>query len=142
MAQTQAVQGETKTIRLKRTKPTDLSIRRQARGKGFRYLDADGAPVRDAATLARIRSLAIPPAYRDVRIAADAATPISRPSAMTRPAASSIAIIRNGRRSASAQAQAAGTPDRGAAAAAGGGRPRPQGPHALARQGAGLRRRR
>ena len=37
-------------------------------GKGFRYVDCDGAPVRDAATLQRIRALAIPPAYTDVWI--------------------------------------------------------------------------
>ncbi len=56
--------------RLKRARPGDLSIRREARGKGFRYLDAGGMAIRDEATLARIRSLAIPPAYRDVQIAA------------------------------------------------------------------------
>ncbi|WP_374011918.1 DNA topoisomerase IB [Pseudoxanthomonas koreensis] len=39
-------------------------------GRGFRYVDADGAPVRDRATLERIRALAIPPAYRDVWICA------------------------------------------------------------------------
>ena len=41
--------------------------RRRARA-GFRYLDADGRPVRDAATLGRIRALAVPPAWRDVWI--------------------------------------------------------------------------
>ena len=43
-------------------------LRRMRSGKGFRYIDADGRTVRDADTLARIRSLAIPPAYRDVWI--------------------------------------------------------------------------
>ena len=43
-------------------------ITRRRSGKGFRYLDPKGAPVRDAAILARIRSLAIPPAYTDVWI--------------------------------------------------------------------------
>ena len=43
-------------------------ITRRKAGGGFRYLGSDGKPVRDAATLARIRSLAIPPAYRDVWI--------------------------------------------------------------------------
>lgn len=56
--------------RLRRTRPEDLSIRRETRGRGFRYLDGDGAVIRDEATLARIRSLAIPPAYREVRISA------------------------------------------------------------------------
>ncbi|AMJ59273.1 DNA topoisomerase IB [Bosea sp. PAMC 26642] len=58
-------------IRLKRTDAAALTIRRCKAGKGFSYRDADGKPVRDTETLARIRSLAIPPAYVDVRIAAD-----------------------------------------------------------------------
>jgi DNA topoisomerase-1 len=43
-------------------------IRRRRAGRGFSYIGADGRPVRDKATLARIRSLAIPPAYTDVWI--------------------------------------------------------------------------
>jgi DNA topoisomerase-1 len=43
-------------------------IRRIRCGKGFRYLDPDGRPVRDAETLGRIRSLAIPPAWTGVWI--------------------------------------------------------------------------
>src|SRR5581483_6555263 len=43
-------------------------IRRIRRGQGFIYLAPGGRPVRAAAELARIRSLAIPPAYRDVWI--------------------------------------------------------------------------
>jgi DNA topoisomerase-1 len=45
-----------------------LCIRRVRRGKSFRYLDADGRPVRDPKHLERIRKLAIPPAWTDVRI--------------------------------------------------------------------------
>lgn len=45
-------------------------IRRLRCGRGFRYVDPDGRAVRDAATLGRIRALAIPPAYRDVWICA------------------------------------------------------------------------
>jgi len=43
-------------------------LTRQARRGGFRYLDADGKEVRDEATLSRIRSLVIPPAWTDVWI--------------------------------------------------------------------------
>ena len=43
-------------------------IRRRKSGKGFTYTKPDGAKVTDKATLARIRSLAIPPAYTDVWI--------------------------------------------------------------------------
>src|SRR5581483_1880780 len=46
-------------------------IRRVRRGRGFVYLTPGGKRVADAATLARIRSLAIPPAYRDVWICTD-----------------------------------------------------------------------
>jgi DNA topoisomerase-1 len=41
--------------------------RRPARA-GFRYVDADGAAVRDRSTLARIRALAVPPAWTEVWI--------------------------------------------------------------------------
>ena len=43
-------------------------IRRRRVGRGFVYLDPDGARVRDLAVLRRIRALAIPPAWRDVWI--------------------------------------------------------------------------
>lgn len=46
--------------------------RRVRRGKGFSYVAQDGKPVRDAQALARIRQLAIPPAYVDVWICPDA----------------------------------------------------------------------
>jgi DNA topoisomerase-1 len=49
---------------------TDLEpgIRRVRRGKGFVYFGLDGRQVRDAPTLERIRSLAIPPAWEHVWI--------------------------------------------------------------------------
>lgn len=47
------------------------AILRERHGKGFRYVTSSGQPVRDAATLARIRSLAIPPAWTHVWIASD-----------------------------------------------------------------------
>ena len=47
---------------------TEPGLRRRPHGEGFCYLDADGRAVRDAATLQRVRALAIPPAYRDVWI--------------------------------------------------------------------------
>ena len=43
-------------------------ISRRKSGSGFSYRDADGQTIRDRKTLARIKSLAIPPAYRDVWI--------------------------------------------------------------------------
>jgi DNA topoisomerase I len=46
-------------------------IERRRRGRGFVYLDPDGTAVTNEQTLARIRSLAIPPAWRDVWISSD-----------------------------------------------------------------------
>jgi DNA topoisomerase-1 len=43
-------------------------IRRVRRGDQFVYRRPDGRPLRDAAEIARIRKLAIPPAYEDVWI--------------------------------------------------------------------------
>jgi DNA topoisomerase-1 len=43
-------------------------IKRVRRGAGFRYVMPEGAQVRDPADLARIRALAIPPAWTDVWI--------------------------------------------------------------------------
>lgn len=46
-------------------------IRRRKSGKGFSFRNPDGSAVKDKETLARIKSLAIPPAYTDVWICAD-----------------------------------------------------------------------
>lgn len=46
-------------------------IERKKRGNGFVYSHPDGKRVSDEETLARIRKLAIPPAYRQVWISAD-----------------------------------------------------------------------
>jgi DNA topoisomerase-1 len=47
---------------------TEPGIVRRRRGRAFRYLLPSGATLRDARTLARIRSLVIPPAWADVWI--------------------------------------------------------------------------
>lgn len=51
---------------------TSPGISRQRAGSGFRYRLPSGEPLRDHATLRRIRALAIPPAWRDVWICAHA----------------------------------------------------------------------
>ena len=53
---------------LRYVKDTIPGIRRKRAGKGFTYVDAKGAKVTDAKTLARIRSLVLPPAYDRVWI--------------------------------------------------------------------------
>jgi len=57
--------------KLRHASDCEPGITRRRAGRGFVYLDAKGACVRDEATLARIRALAIPPAYVDVWICAD-----------------------------------------------------------------------
>jgi DNA topoisomerase IB len=54
--------------RLRRVDCSGPGIARRRAGRGFVYLRPDGTRVRDAATLARIRALVIPPAWRDVWI--------------------------------------------------------------------------
>ncbi|MBV8782757.1 MAG: DNA topoisomerase IB [Gammaproteobacteria bacterium] len=58
--------------RLRYTSDDLPGIRRERRGRGFAYRHADGRAVRAARTLARIRSLVLPPAWRAVWICCDA----------------------------------------------------------------------
>ena len=50
------------------TSDAEPGLRRVGRGRGFVYRDPDGKRTRDPAVLDRIRSLAIPPAWKDVWI--------------------------------------------------------------------------
>ena len=58
-------------MRLRRSDTSRPGYRRRRRGKGFSYLDRDGAALTDEGELRRIRALVIPPAWRDVWICAD-----------------------------------------------------------------------
>jgi DNA topoisomerase IB len=55
-------------MRLRRSNCERPGITRQRRGKGFSYAYPDGRRVEDSETLARIRALAVPPAWTDVWI--------------------------------------------------------------------------
>ncbi|WP_424187415.1 DNA topoisomerase IB [Actinokineospora sp. G85] len=55
-------------MRLRRSGPDGPGLTRVRHGRGFRYLDADGAKVADRELLDRVRALAIPPAWQDVWI--------------------------------------------------------------------------
>ncbi|HEY5316717.1 MAG TPA: DNA topoisomerase IB [Solirubrobacteraceae bacterium] len=57
--------------RLRRADCSDAGLARRRRGRGFEYLDAQGDRLRDDAALARIRELAIPPAWGEVWICRD-----------------------------------------------------------------------
>jgi DNA topoisomerase-1 len=54
-------------------KPEALTMTRRRHGRGFAYYDAEGVRLRDAAAVARLASLAVPPAYINVRYAEDPA---------------------------------------------------------------------
>jgi DNA topoisomerase-1 len=56
--------------------PKGRGIRRQRAGSGFVYLDEDDKPIEDEATLKRIHSLVIPPAWTSVWISPKANTHI------------------------------------------------------------------
>ena len=56
---------------LRRSDPRAAGIGRVRLGDGFHYLQASGAEVTDHETIARIRALAIPPAWTDVWISPD-----------------------------------------------------------------------
>jgi DNA topoisomerase IB len=58
--------------RLRRVDPRSAGITRRRKGRGFEYVDPRGRPIRDAEVLERISALALPPAWKDVWICADA----------------------------------------------------------------------
>src|SRR3954470_9199048 len=51
-------------------------LRRGTQRSGFRYVDESGKRIADRRQLARIAALVIPPAWRDVHIAASAASSV------------------------------------------------------------------
>ncbi len=57
-----------RVARLRRSRPSSPGLTRRRAGKGWTYLDADGARVSDAAVVERCRALVIPPAWSDVWI--------------------------------------------------------------------------
>src|SRR6202047_4726394 len=61
-----------------------LTIRRIKRGKSYSFVRANGTPIRHAGTIRRLHSMAVPPAYAEVRYAPD---PTSHLQAVGRDAA-------------------------------------------------------
>jgi DNA topoisomerase-1 len=55
-------------MRLRRAELGRAGFTRRRRGRGVIFLDVNGHPIRDEEQLARLRGLAIPPAWRDVWI--------------------------------------------------------------------------
>jgi len=56
---------------LKYVNDSTLGIRRESRGRAFRYAAPNGNVIRDPKTLARIGALVIPPGWTDVWICSD-----------------------------------------------------------------------
>jgi DNA topoisomerase-1 len=54
-----------------RSDPAGPGLTRRRRGRGFGYLDVGGVSISDAAEIARIKALVIPPAWQDVWICPD-----------------------------------------------------------------------
>jgi DNA topoisomerase-1 len=52
--------------RLRRSDPRSPGIRRVRHGRGYRFLDADGAAIDDPRLLERLRAVVVPPAWTDV----------------------------------------------------------------------------
>ena len=61
------------THRLRYVSAEELNVHRQRCGRGFVYRDAQGKTVREAEDLHRFKSLAIPPAWQQVRLAPEPA---------------------------------------------------------------------
>jgi len=64
--------GKARGRRLRHVSPDELTIRRRKNGHGFTYVRQDGRTIREPQTLRRLKRLAVPPAYEDVRFAEDA----------------------------------------------------------------------
>src|SRR3954465_11221743 len=60
-----------KRLGLRLTSKDALTIKRRRCGRGWAYSGADGSAIRDRDVIRRLNSLAVPPAYTDVRYAED-----------------------------------------------------------------------
>ena len=68
---TTSVEALARELGLKLGDQNELTIRRIKRGKGYAFVRANGAHVRDARVIRRLHAMAVPPAYREVRYAVD-----------------------------------------------------------------------
>jgi len=66
-----SVESLAQELGLKLGDQNQLTIRRIKRGKGYSFVRANGAHIRDARTIRRLHAMAVPPAYADVRYSPD-----------------------------------------------------------------------
>src|SRR6202161_1135341 len=69
-----SVESLAKEIGLKLGDQNELTIRRIKRGKSYSFIRANGKPIRHTGTIKRLHSMAVPPAYAEVRYAPDPAS--------------------------------------------------------------------
>ncbi|MEO6227983.1 MAG: DNA topoisomerase IB [Thermomonas sp.] len=67
-SKSEAAMASARASGLRYVSDEEPGLRRHPTKTGFLYVDAAGRPITDEATLGRVRSLAIPPAYQDVWI--------------------------------------------------------------------------
>ena len=79
-----SVEALAQELGLKLGDQNELTIRRIKRGKGYSFVRANGRPIRHAGTIRRLNSMAVPPAYAEVRYSPD---PTSHLQAVGRDAA-------------------------------------------------------
>jgi DNA topoisomerase-1 len=66
-----SVESLAQELGLKLGDQNELTIRRIKRGKNYSFVRANGTPIRHAGTIKRLNSMAVPPAYEEVRYSPD-----------------------------------------------------------------------
>ena len=66
-----SVEDLAQELGLKLGDQNELTIRRVKRGKSYSFVRANGTAIRHAGTIRRLNSMAVPPAYQEVRYAPD-----------------------------------------------------------------------
>src|SRR3954447_15405151 len=66
-----SVKSLAKELGLKLGDQNELTIRRIKRGKSYSFVRADGRAIRHTGTIKRLHSMAVPPAYAEVRYSPD-----------------------------------------------------------------------
>jgi DNA topoisomerase-1 len=79
-----SVETLARELGLKLGDQNELTIRRIKRGKNYSFIRANGSPIRHVGTIKRLNSMAVPPAYAEVRYSPD---PTSHLQAVGRDAA-------------------------------------------------------
>ncbi len=69
-----SVESLAQELGLKLGDQNDLTIRRIKRGKNYSFVRANGTPIRHVGTIKRLNSMAVPPAYEEVRYSPDPAS--------------------------------------------------------------------